>query len=195
MTDVATDLAMYFAFMVAALSVLPMAQAPATLMAAKIAEPWAVATLAASAAAIGAVFDWHFMRRAFELHRLAALRKKRFFVTAERWGKVSPFSFALLFAALPLPFIFARILVPLSGYSLPRYALAVTLGRFARIYVIALFGQAFEIPDPILIGLLVGGSVLTGAAAVARRFGWLRSDREYASPSDGELKGEGRSPP
>jgi hypothetical protein len=174
MSEVTTRLTLYFAFMLAALSVAPMAQAPPTLMAAKVAEPWAVATIAASAAAIAAVFDWYVMRRAFQLRRLAALRKKRFFVTAERWAKVAPFSFAAIFAALPLPFIFARILVPLSGYPLPRYALAVTMGRFARIYVIALFGKAFEIPDRVLIGLLVGGLVLAGAVTIARRLGWLQ---------------------
>ena len=174
MSEVTTRLTLYFAFMLAALTVAPMAQAPATLVAAKVAEPWAVAGMAASAAAVASVFDWHVMRRAFQLRRLSALRKKRFFVTAERWAKVSPFSFAFIFAALPLPFLFARILVPLSGYPLPRYALAVSVGRFARIYVVALFGKAFEIPDRILIGMLVGGAALTGALTLARRLGWLR---------------------
>jgi uncharacterized membrane protein YdjX (TVP38/TMEM64 family) len=195
MSEVTTRLTLYFAFMLAALSVAPMAQAPATLVAAKVAEPWAVAGMAASAAAIAAVFDWHVMRRAFQIRRLSALRKRRLFVTAERWAKVSPFSFALIFAALPLPFLFARILVPLSGYPLPRYALAVSIGRFARIYVVALFGKAFEIPDRILIGVLVGGVVLTLAATLARRLGWLRGiGGADADPAPG-ADGAGEPPP
>lgn len=195
MSEVTTRLTLYFGFMLAALTVAPMAQAPATLVAAKVAEPWAVAGMAASAAAVASVFDWYVMRRAFRLRRLSALRKKRFFVTAERWAKVSPFSFAFIFAALPLPFLFARILVPLSGYPLPRYALAVSVGRFARIYVVALFGKAFEIPDRILIGVLVGGVVLTGALTLARRLGWLRGmGGDDADPAPGAEKA-GEPPP
>lgn len=194
MSEVTTRLTLYFAFMLAALSVAPMAQAPATLVAAKVAEPWAVAGMAASAAAVASVFDWYVMRRAFQIRRLAALRKRRLFVTAERWAKVSPFSFAFIFAALPLPFLFARILVPLSGYPLPKYALAVSIGRFARIYVVALFGKAFEIPDRILIGMLVGGVVLTGAITLARRLGWLGgTGGADADPAPGA--GEAGEPP
>lgn len=165
----ARDLALYFAFMLAAMSVLSLPLAPATLLAVKTSPPLLVALVAAVATAGAAVFDYHFVRRAFRLNALLKLREHRLFAKAERWAKVAPFMTTALFAGLPLPYLFARVLIPLSGYPLPRYAAAVSLGRFGRVFVIATFGTFVDVPDWILLALLGAGVALSLGAAIARQ--------------------------
>ncbi|MCC6554066.1 MAG: hypothetical protein IT372_13750 [Polyangiaceae bacterium] len=169
MVDVAAqDLLLYFAFMLAAMSVLSLPLAPATLLAAKTSPPLAVAIGAAIAAGCAAVFDWHFVRRAFRLRALDRLRGRSLFVKAERWATVAPFLTTAAFAGFPVPFTIVRVLMPLSGYPLRRYAAAVALGRFPRILVIAAFGSVVDVPDRILVILLVAGVAAAGIGALAR---------------------------
>lgn len=175
----ARELALYFAFMLAAMSVLSLPLAPATLLAVKTSPPLVVALVATAAAAAAAVFDYHFVRRAFRLKALLKLREHRLFAKAERWAKVSPFLTTALFAALPLPYLFARVLIPLSGYPLPRYAAAVSLGRFARVFVIATFGTFVDIPDRILLALLGAGVAISLGAALTRQ---IRARRAASRP-------------
>jgi uncharacterized membrane protein YdjX (TVP38/TMEM64 family) len=172
MSELATALALYFAFMVAAMSILSLPLAPATLLAAKVAPPWAVAVVAASAAAIAAVFDHYFIRRAFGLKLLSRVRSAPMFSKAERWAKVAPFFTTAAFAGFPIPFTIVRVLMPLSGYPVTRYVMAVALGRFPRIFVIAALGRAIDIPTEVLVALLVLGVVVVSVAAIARKLGW-----------------------
>lgn len=177
----AQDLALYFAFMVAATSVLSLPLAPATLLAAKTSAPWAVAIAAAAAAAIAAVFDYYLVRRVFRVRLLDELRKKALFQKAERWAKVAPFLTTLTFAGIPLPFTIVRVLIPLAGFPVGKYVAAVALGRFGRIFVIAAFGTAFDVPTPILLALL-GAGLLGGAiTALVRGRGLLRRKADNAA--------------
>ena len=155
---------MYAGFMVVAMSVASLPLEPQTLLAVKVAPPWLLASIGALAAAAVAPFDHWFVRRAFRVRLLDDLRKKKLFQRAEVWANASPFFTTFGFAALPLPFMFARVLVPLSGYSRGRYALAVALGRFPRVYTIAALGLFFDIPTRwllIAIAVCVGFALLT----------------------------------
>src|SRR5688572_26578430 len=104
MPAVARDLALYLVVMIAAMSVLSLPLAPATLIAAQSAPPWAVAAIASCAAAMAAVFDHWFVRRAFRLRALERLRKRKLFQSAERWARVAPFLTTACFAGFPVPF-------------------------------------------------------------------------------------------
>jgi uncharacterized membrane protein YdjX (TVP38/TMEM64 family) len=169
MPALARDLLAYFGVMTASFSILSLPPpAPPTLYFARAAPPWALAAVATAAAAVSAVFDYHFVRRMFRLTALERVRQSRLFERFERWAKVSPFWTTVAFAALPLPFTLPRVLMPLSGYPLPRYVGAVALGRYPRIFVIASFGRAFEIPKEVLLVLLVGGAVAGGVSALVR---------------------------
>jgi uncharacterized membrane protein YdjX (TVP38/TMEM64 family) len=163
------ELALYFGFMLLAFSVLPQPLAPATLLAVKHAPPWSVALAAAAAAAVAATVDHIFVRRVFSLHKLAEIRQNKLFQRAEGWVKVAPFLTATSFAALPLPFVIVRVLVPLSGYPIGKYVSAVALGRFLRIFVIATVGHALDIPTPVLLGMYGVSVVAMLCAAIIRR--------------------------
>jgi hypothetical protein len=49
----------------------------------------------------------------------------------------------------------------------------VALGRFPRIYVIAAFGQVFDIPTWVLEVVFAAGVAFTVITAILRRIGWI----------------------
>ncbi len=178
MPGVAESLALYFAIMIGTMAAgLPIA--PATLIVAKVAAPWLVAAVAALAAALSAVGDYALVRRAFRTRALERVRRSAIFAKVERWARLAPFLTTLLFAALPMPFVIVRVLVPVSGYPLARYVAAVSLGRYARVFALAAFGTAWSgfLPNEILVALMVGTAVIAAIAAVAHRSGRLRGAR------------------
>jgi uncharacterized membrane protein YdjX (TVP38/TMEM64 family) len=181
-------LALYFAAMVPVFSILSLPPGPPTMWAAKTLPPVLVALAGSAAAAVAAVFDHRFVRRAFELKRLAELKQKPLFGKAEKYAKVAPFATIVAFAALPLPFIVVRVLMPLTGYPLGRYVLATALGRFPRVLVVALVGRALALPNWLLGGLL--GLGLVSAALGA----WIRSRRARRAEQAAEASADGEAP-
>lgn len=177
----------YFFAMIVAMSVASLPPSPPTLMAAKSNPAWLLASLASLAAAIAAVFDHWFVRRVFRVDNLERLRRHPLFDRAERWAKVAPFVTVVVFAAVPLPFMIPRVLVPLIGYPRLRYAVAVALGRFPRVYVLAAFGQAYDVPAWALEMLFAGGIAFALLTAILRRLGWMGGGRP--PPSRHEEKG------
>ncbi|MEP7124221.1 MAG: VTT domain-containing protein [Byssovorax sp.] len=163
----------YFLVMIPAQTVLSQPLEPATMIIAKVAPPWEIALLGALAAAVAAVFDYFFVRRVFRIAALDRLRAHRLFARVESAAKVAPFLTILLFAALPLPFVMVRVMMPITGYPLPRYVVATALGRLPRFYVLALFGKLFDIPNWVLGAVLVGALVLGGLGALLRKLGWI----------------------
>lgn len=177
---VRNPIAYFFAMIVVFAGALP--PSPPTLMAAKDNPPLLLAALAAVAAGIGAIPDWFVVRRLFRIGTLERVRKHPLFERAEGWAKVAPFLTVVAFAALPLPFIIPRVLMPCTGYPLPRYAAAVAIGRFPRVFVIAAFGQAFDIPTWVLEALFAAGVALAVISAILRRLGWIGGGAKPPEP-------------
>jgi uncharacterized membrane protein YdjX (TVP38/TMEM64 family) len=163
----------YFLVMIPVQTVLSLPLEPATMIIAKVAAPWKIALLGSGAGAVAAVFDYFFVRRVFRIAALDRLRARRLFSRVEAVAKVAPFLTILVFAVLPLPFVIVRVMMPITGYPLPRYAAATALGRIPRFYVLALFGQVFDVPNWVLGAVLVGALVLGGVGALLRRLGWI----------------------
>lgn len=188
MLEVVRDPVAYFFVMIVVFSAASIPPSPATLMAAKDNPPLLLAGLAAAAAAIAACLDWYLVRRVFRIGVLDRARKHRLFDRAERWAKVAPFLTTFAFAALPLPFMIPRVLMPLTGYPMPRFALAVALGRFPRVLVIASFGRVIDVPAWMLEAAFGAGIVAAIGAAIVRR---VRARRASA----GAPKGPDDAPP
>jgi uncharacterized membrane protein YdjX (TVP38/TMEM64 family) len=170
-------LAIYFGVMTAAFSFLSIPPSLPTLYFTKAGPPWLLALLASVGAALAGVIDYHLVRRVFRFAALERVRSHRFFEQFERWAKVAPFWTTVAFAALPLPYILPRVLMPLSGYPLRRYMAAVALGRYPRVFVVATFGEAFEIPQEVLLALFAIGTTAGGVSALLRH---LRERRRGA---------------
>ncbi len=173
----------YFLVMLPVLSVLSLPLEPATLMIAKVCPPWEIALLASLAAGFAAVFDYFFVRRVFRIGALDRLRERRLFSRVEAIAKVAPFLTILVFAALPLPFVIVRVMMPITGYSLPKYVVATAIGRFPRVYVLAAFGQLVDVPTWVLEVFLVGAVVLAALGALFRKLGWIGAPRAAVAPS------------
>ncbi len=188
-------LAIYFGWMIASM-LLSLPLSPATLLATKAAPPWAVAIVGTLAAGVTAAFDHALITRAAHLRdgdgkiarwlaRLAAKAPaaaphagskayaryvKLVYARVERLAKVAPFWTTGLFAGVPLPFWIIRIVIPLSGYPRWRYVVAVMIGRFGRLMVIATFGSIVEIPNELLLALVGLGVATAIAGALVRHF-------------------------
>ena len=163
----------YFLVMIPVQGVLSLPLEPATMIIAKVAPPWEIALLGSLAAAVTALLDYFIVRRLFRVAALDRLRAHRLFSRVERYAKVAPFLTIFLFAALPLPFAIPRVMMPITGYSLPRYVAGMALGRLPRLYVLALFGQLFDVPSWVLGAILIGAVVLGGLGAALRKLGWI----------------------
>lgn len=80
----------------------------------------------------------------------------------------APFTALLIGGLSPLPFYPLRFLVVLANYPIGLYLLAVFLSRAPRFYVLSLLGEAFSLPDRLLIAMFVvlivgiNGSALVG---------------------------------
>lgn len=178
----------YFLAMIVVFSAASLPPSPPTLMAAKDNSPWLLAALASVAAGIAACVDWWFVRRVFRVGMLERARRHPLFERAEGWAKVAPFLTIFAFAALPLPFMIPRVLMPLTGYPLSRYALAVALGRFPRVLVIAAFGQVIDVPTWLLEAAFAGGVLIAVVTAILRKLGVIggpKRDGEGKGPDDG----------
>jgi uncharacterized membrane protein YdjX (TVP38/TMEM64 family) len=184
----------YFLVMIPVQSVLSQPLEPATMIIAKVAPPWEIALLGSLAAAVAAVFDYFFVRRVFRIAALERLRAHRLFSRVESLAKVAPFLTIFFFAALPLPFAIPRVMMPITGYSLPRYVVAMALGRLPRIYVLALFGKIFDIPNWVLGAVLIGAIVLGALGALFRRLGWIGGSRD-AAPAEIAKEAPAPAPP
>jgi uncharacterized membrane protein YdjX (TVP38/TMEM64 family) len=174
----------YFFAMIVVFSAASLPPSPPTLMAAKDNAPWLLATLGAVAAGIAAIGDWFFVRRVFRVGTLERVRQHRMFERCERWAKVAPFLTIVAFAALPLPFLIPRVMMPVTGYPWPRYAAAVAIGRFPRVFVIAAFGQAFDIPTGVLEALFAAGVALAAISALLRQLGWIGAKKGDEPPAE-----------
>ena len=173
----------YFLVMIPVQGVLSLPLEPATMIIAKVAPPWEIALLGSAAAAVTAFLDYFIVRRLFRVAALDRLRGHRLFSRVERLAKVAPFLTIFLFAALPLPFAIPRVMMPITGYSLPKYIVGMALGRLPRIYVLALFGQLFDVPNWVLGAILIGALVLAGLGALLRRLGWI-GGKPSAKPAE-----------
>jgi membrane protein YqaA with SNARE-associated domain len=79
-----------------------------------------------------------------------------------------PFT-AILFAGFtPVPFFPVRFLVVMTAYPLPKYLLGVFLSRAPRFYILALFGEFFEIPGTLLTLLFVGMLAVVNIPALVK---------------------------
>lgn len=66
-----------------------------------------------------------------------------------------PFLSLIVFNTVPLPVEPSRFFAILNRYSVKRYVTAISLGRFVRYFLLAVLGEAFRIPNSVLIALTV----------------------------------------
>jgi membrane protein YqaA with SNARE-associated domain len=95
------------------------------------------------------------------------VRKNKMVVKLTALFNRMPFSALWIAGFTPIPFYPFRFLVVLAQYPLWKYLLAVFLSRTPRFYLLALFGNAYPIPDLWLV-------VIFGVVAILLNLPFLR---------------------
>lgn len=122
--------------------------------------PWAVTLTSSAVYMYMEYLNWHLYRWVLTRDRLAGFRAKPWVRKTVGYFGQWPFFTVVFFALTPLPFWVARILAILHSYSLGRFMAATAIGRVPRFFAYAWFGSAFKIPLAILVGVMVGGSLV-----------------------------------
>ena len=89
---------------------------------------------------------------------------------AIRWFNRAPFLTTFVFALTPLPDSAIRLVAPAAGYPVPRYLIAMGLGRFPNFLLFASAGTVWH-PDASVLVLLLCLSVSIGIVLVRRQRG------------------------
>jgi membrane protein YqaA with SNARE-associated domain len=90
------------------------------------------------------------------------LDDSRAFIRAQKFFGTAPFLFIVVSALVPMPFYPTKILAISRDYSLPRFCLALTLGRLPRFYYLAVIAHKVHAPKSALVSAAVA---LTAMAA------------------------------
>ncbi|HUL49242.1 MAG TPA: VTT domain-containing protein [Gemmatimonadales bacterium] len=147
---------------------LPAAIETALLYYTRLYPAWMLAVVGTAAATLAEVANYRLIHMVAGLPRLAALRQ----TTLVRWSLAafqrSPFWTTVLVIFSPIPDTAVRILASLGKYPLPRFLLAVALGRFPRLLLIASVGRMVPVP----VWVLVAGAVIAIAFTFLRSKPW-----------------------
>ncbi len=119
------------------------------------------ALLASLATVTANLADYHALAWLMRLGRVRRLARTRFYERIAAWFNQAPFLIVLMINAFAIPFAADRLLAVPRGYSRPRYALAVFLGRYPRYYLTALAADLLKLNWWQII-LVCGGIALAG---------------------------------
>ena len=67
-----------------------------------------------------------------------------------------PFTAIWVAGFTPVPFFPIRFLVVMAGYPVAKYLLAVFLSRAPRFFILAIYGEFFDVPGILLVGVVRG---------------------------------------
>ena len=146
----------FFGYMSVACTLIPLPTPPYVIALGKIFHPSIVAITGAIGNTIAAFVEYHLL---FWLLSRTELQQRvetnRIFQRFSHYFRRMAFVCLVFTGFTPIPFEPFRFAAILTRYNLPRYLLAVLIGRFPRYYLIALIGDQFQIPTRYLIILLI----------------------------------------
>ena len=128
---------------------------PVILLYGKLYVPWLVTLCAGIAVLVMELVNYHILAPILNSERIRAFREKQFYQRAEHCFSKFPFLSLLLACLAPVPFVPLRILAVTTRYSVKKYALSVFIGSTARFYLLALMGNALDLPAWVYIIFLV----------------------------------------
>ena len=146
----------YFAYMSVACTLIPLPTPPYVIALGEVFHPGIVALVGAIGNCLAALAEyysitWFFSRTAIQ-ERIEA---NRTFQRFAHYFRRSAFVCLVFTGLTPIPFEAFRLAGILIRYNVPKYLLAVFLGRFPRYYSIALIGHLFLIPNRYLVVMFI----------------------------------------
>ena len=146
----------YFAYMSVACTLIPLSTPPYVIALGEVFHPGIVALVGAIGNCLAALAEyysitWFFSRTAIQ-ERIEA---NRTFQRFAHYFRRSAFVCLVFTGLTPIPFEPFRLAGILIRYNVPKYLLAVFLGRFPRYNSIALIGHLFLIPNRYLVVMFI----------------------------------------
>ncbi len=172
--------------------VVPVSSEPFIMAFGKLQPPMLVAAVGTAALVAVEFVNYPVFDAAVHARVLARARESRVTRRLIAAFRLSPSLVIALTAFTPVPFAAVRALSALSGHSFPAYLAAMTVGRFPRLWLVALVGTAI----PLSAGqiLVVGGSVaLLAALAIGLRRAGTGTPADQ--PGGGPQSGGSAGPP
>jgi len=118
-------------------------------------SPFLVAVVGMLGSVISSVIVYYLGIKLSENKRIRQIEDNRFIRSWKALACRSPFLSLVVFNTVPLPVEPSRFFAILNRYSVKRYVMAISLGRFVRYFLLAILGEAFRIPNSVLIALTV----------------------------------------
>ena len=116
----------------------------------------------------------------------AALGQRAVKRIAELFNRM-PFIAILVAGFTPVPFFPVRFLVVMTDYPVWKYLLGVFVSRAPRFYLLALFGDIFDLSGPVLAGIFLAMLLLVNLPALAKVLVIPKDqDGQTSPPSEGE---------
>ena len=176
-----SKLAGFFVYMSAACSVLPLPTPPYVIGMGKIFNPYLIALLGAFGNSIAAFLEYHFISWLFSRNELQQkIEANKFFQRLTIFFNRAAFPCIVFTGFSPLPVDPFRFTAILTRYFMPKYLLAMFIGKYLRYYLLALLGDSFQIHNRylvIMLLLLVVFPIVTAFILKRFRAGALKSEK------------------
>ena len=130
-------------------------------------SPFLVAATGTLGSVVSSVIVYYLLTELSRKKRMRRIENSRIVGGWRKLTRKAPFLSLVVFNVLPLPIEPSRFAAILNRYSIVRYVMAISLGRFARYFILAALGEAFRIPNSVLIVLTI---VLVAVPFLLRRF-------------------------
>ncbi len=118
-------------------------------------SPFLVAVVGMLGSAISSIVMYYLVTKLSKKERVRRIENSRLIKSWKALTHRSPFLSLIVFNAVPFPADPSRFFAIFNRYSVRRYVMAISLGRFVRYFLLAVLGEAFRIPNSLLIALTV----------------------------------------
>ena len=145
-------------------------------------SPFLVAAVGTAGSAIASVIIYYLLTGLAKRERMRRIKDNRFVRSWQALTRKSPFLSLALFNFIPLPIEPARFSAILNRYSIARYVTAISLGRFARYFLLAALGEAFRIPNSVL--LVLTAALIAAPLMIKRRHEKGTGNREKETDTE-----------
>jgi len=133
-------------------------------------SPLLVAVVGTAGSAVSSIIVYYLMTKFSQKENLKKIENSQIIKSLKTWTNKSPFLSLVVFNAIPLPVEPSRFIAVFNRYSITKYVVAISLGRFVRYFLLAALGGTFQIPNGALIVLTIALIVVPLLAKKSKKF-------------------------
>jgi len=134
---------------------IPFPTMTATIYLGKNHSPLLVAAVGTAGSAIASIIIYYLLAKLSEKKYMNRIENTVLIRSWKTLARKFPFLSLVVFNAIPLPVDLSRFLAIFNRYSIARYVLAISVGRFVRYFLLAALGETFRISNNTLMALTV----------------------------------------